>query len=196
MKPRPKFSDEAVLRGAAELLLPRIMQWMDEPSEKGNEGEILEQLVQASKYADHDGYSIAKKLDRTFGWAPDSELVELLEDMFHERYTALDALTAEWVKETGIRPKHGIGESVTIQFRGKQYEGTVKSLYENLGRYAIHVPALGHVPDGEVGTQAILLNWEDVDGETPCEPNRITVQATMLGRELPPASLPAPAEGN
>ena len=160
---RPDRYDEAVIARAAALLFDRLPTDCDGRAD-GDE-DLRDALV------DHeDGYAIARALE-TRGWVVDAEMVAALDGGCLA--DALDELTEQWVKTSGIRPRLALGAAATVKLTGRLngvFEGTIGRIHERDGTYTVRIPALGHVPAGQLGTQGLVLPWENVDGEPEEKP--------------------------
>lgn len=96
--PRPKRSDETIVREAAKKLAPKVKEWLNDDSEEI--ADIEADLVKAIKYND-DGYEVARSLDGQY--SPDAALVEILDDAGWAKREAHSKAEAEWVKANNIQ---------------------------------------------------------------------------------------------
>jgi len=152
---RPNINDEAVVKYAAEKLLPDMINWLGEDDEA--ESEILEDLIKAIQYAD-DGYEIAKRLDGNY--SPDAALVDILDRASSYKRSALQSLCTEWVISEELEAPQ-IGSHVT-HIRYNDAIGTVVRNCSD-GRSTVAFPTLGHVNEGN-GCHGFILEWESLIG--------------------------------
>ena len=167
MRERPKFTDEAIKAAAVERLLPRVREWVRSGNGDDAEANIRRDLLESF---DVDGYHFARDLEQRCHWEVDAELVELLDDgAALGLFDALRDAEREWVKETGEAPALGIGGRCRFTQQGKTYDGSVIGI-EDHGYYRVFSVALGHVPSGKIGTQAVYVAWEHVTPILPEDP--------------------------
>ena len=148
---RPSQRDEVVVQEACKKLLPQVMNWIEGDSE---EDEVLQDLIDAvSSSSDSDGYKLARELETHNFWDVDSELVDILSNVFGHLQDEFWKAEAVWVKEYDIMPKLKIGDRV--KWKGK--DGFVNGVEEKQGRYVVR-------HDSEVGKfGGYLVNYEDVE---------------------------------
>jgi hypothetical protein len=159
--PRPSRHSEYVIKAVAAELLKDVRSWIDDPTV--TDQSIVQDLENALKWSDVDGYEVAKRLDDK-GWSPDSDLVERLESavyLFHKYHRKQEV---DWVKLNGTQAPE-IGNMVTFKdYTGKEVAGEVMR-NEPDGKSVIHCPLLGHVKEG-MGTHGLYVEWERL---TPAE---------------------------
>jgi hypothetical protein len=100
MTPRPKITDDVIIEAAAKRLLKPVTEWLAEAGDE-DESNTLEELKAAIKF-ESDGYDIAKYLDRK-GWMPNARLVEILDQAFSAKHSALAEACKAWVIATGAK---------------------------------------------------------------------------------------------
>ena len=176
---RPTEKDPRVAQALVPLMLPRVTEWClssgdESAKDPANQAEIGEQLEEAFGATDCDGYALAKYLNDRFYWDPDVDLVDILDSAGHRQGEVLRQLTDAWIRETGLQPKHTVGDQVKIQYASRgmgsagrkpaEYVGTIWQVYRDVGKYTVNVPGLGHAKPGAQGVQGLLLTWEEVDG--------------------------------
>lgn len=131
---RPTINDPAVIRAAAEKLLPNVKAWLEQDRDKQDEWsdeEITDQLFKAMLWGS-DGYELAKNLDR---WSPDAALVEILDSAVSYKFTARDKACVEWMETRGLSAPE-IGARVTWAKEPNRGAGTVKA-NDNTGRATV-----------------------------------------------------------
>jgi hypothetical protein len=124
--------------------------------------EVCEYVYNNYMY-EHNGFEIAKALDDKFYVSPDASLVEILEEVWYLGYRAIEEAQAYWILSEQIDPKYNINDQVKVKKDNKIYNATIRSVDNKTGKYTVNIPDLGHVPEGQLGTQGIVLNWEDID---------------------------------
>lgn len=154
MKPRPTKNDPEVLKAAAQALLPEVMDWLKCNDSEYTEDEILNDLQKALQWND-DGYQIARNLD---SWCPDAALVEILDGAYFAKGTARSKACEAWVKENGLTGQ-AIGSRVVSDRHPEAGVGTVLLNHSN-GTSTVNFPKMGHVPEGQIGTWGLILEWE------------------------------------
>lgn len=95
---RPTANTPSVLEAACKAVLPDVMDWLRQGRGRMSEEDVLADLIRAGRYK-YDSYDFAKALD-DLGWAPDAELVGILEN-----FSTSDAereATKAWVLANGI----------------------------------------------------------------------------------------------
>lgn len=158
---RPKPNCKEVVRLAAEMLLPKVIEWLKEGGDDRAEEErdqILDDLADAIEYED-DGFRIAEQLKSNHYWEPDAGLVEILDR--HYKYDAYKDLVKKWVKENDIKPELAIESSVTVTVKGKSVNGIITNINNDTAEYTVCCESLGHVRSG-IGTHGTILPYEEV----------------------------------
>jgi len=165
MSTRPNRRSEHVVAAALQKLLPDVMAWLKRNGEDDTEEErkvVLEDLSEAARWADPDGYELAKNLDNA-GWMPDAELVEILDGLTSRLFEAEDAALKEWLPSSGLVAP-AVGATVTCKTNSGTYTGTVLSVKPEVGLSVVCVASLGHtpVPGPKGGTRGFVIAWEDI----------------------------------
>lgn len=135
---RPKESDAAVIRYAAEQLAESLADEMPDC----DQADLQADLEQALRYERYDGYQLAKYLERYHGWDIDSHIVSCL-DGWHV-HSAYQQFQRDWVKAYDVRPKLALGAAVTYQ----GVDGTIVRIDESTGNYIVSCPSKGHSATG------------------------------------------------
>lgn len=165
---RPKPNCKEVVRLAAEMLLPKVIEWLKEGGDDRAEEErdqILDDLADAIEYED-DGFRIAEQLKSNHYWEPDAGLVEILDR--HYKYDAHKSLVKKWVKDNDIKPELELGAKVTVHnalanfIAGKKIDGVITKIELDTAQYIVFSESEGHVRSG-VGTYGICVPFEDVE---------------------------------
>lgn len=159
-QPRPDAYHLIVKRIVLEQVLPRVLAWMDDDATDSEEiaKELMEILMPYE-----DGYEMANKLERRFGWDADSSLVDLLDGVCF--YEAHGKVLGRWIEENGILPRLEVGARVRARQHATDaaiHEGEIRSIDAKRGTYTVMIPALGHVRGG-LGTHGIVLDWCEVE---------------------------------
>lgn len=156
---RPTINDEAVIRTAAEKLLPAVKEWLKQADDQEYDDEdTLKHLCRAIQWDHHDGYQIAKRLDSD-GWVPDAALVEILDDAMRYKQDARDVACAEWMKTSGLTGP-AIGARVRCPSKPTLGAGTVLKS-DDMGR--------GLVRFDNQSQGSYLGHWIELERLTPAE---------------------------
>jgi hypothetical protein len=167
---RPDRNDPSIAIKVAEKLLPSVLEWMreDDAVEDAEIPEIQQQIEQALRDTSmsSDGYELAKELEDSGCWSPDSRLVEVLDHAGYHESEAVDELVAVWLVTNQMQPMHCVGENVQYNSGAgrpvKTYTGTIISIDSARGYYVVRVPELKHVTEGE-GIYGTYVAWEIID---------------------------------
>lgn len=158
---RPKESDPDVIQAAARALAERLRSEFsaeDFPS-PDTETELAGVIGRQ-----HDGYDIAKHLERSHGWNIDAATVEILDEADYAISSAQRQMEARWVELAKPTPSLAIGARVRHRIRWEDHDVEVTAIDAKQGKYTVLVEALGHVREG-VGTHGFIVNWEEVEGK-------------------------------
>lgn len=158
--PRPKESDEAVRRAAAELAMPEIIDWLAEDwREDQREGYVCDLMSVLTLW---DGYEAARALERK-GWSPDAELVEILSDGCWTDKVVEDAVCA-WVEANKITPQFAVGDIV----KTPQGVGPITAIRSDMARYTVQTDQfLAKYPRYAGSTAGAAINFEDASAVDP-----------------------------
>lgn len=125
MTRRPQLHDTVVLENIAGRLFPSVRDWLEAQgeifntlSEQGLFDELVDLLHQ--NLGRWGGYDLARELeDRS--WAPDAELVGILQDTDSLAYHSLREEIVSWASDTNtLVPTHGIGDNVEVKLYGNE----------------------------------------------------------------------------
>lgn len=155
---RPKSLNDSIKPKVLNKIADLVGDWHESLRDK----EVCEYIYDYHM-STHNGFEIAKALDDKFYINPDSSLVELLDEIWYIGYEAIETLQKEWISVEQIDPLHSVGDQVKVNQKNNIYSGTITRIDFLVGKYTINIPDLGHVPQGQMGTQGIILNWEDID---------------------------------
>lgn len=142
----------------------QIIDWENDSSSDVDEtADSLKKLFSISDIYMEDGYELAKTMEKDWGLEVDTELVNVLDGFSNIIHMACSAAERKWVKDCWITPKHVIGDIVTTKVKGKEYQGTIVEIHNDLAEYVINIPELGHVKKGEMGTQGTVKHFEEIE---------------------------------
>ena len=99
-----------------ESLASDVHEWCNDGSELSEIKEHVAKLLK-DNYATN-GYEYAKEME-DMGYYPDSDLVEIFNDVDYRKYECLNDAYKKWVKENNIKPKLSIGQKVKVKSRDK-----------------------------------------------------------------------------
>lgn len=137
-----------------------VAQWMHDVSGPGWRWFV--KILRGMVYS--DAYDMAREFERA-GWDANRELVDVLESWdYHLRRAHVHAI-GEWIKANGAQARYGIGHHVGVPHK-RDLTGIVARVNERDGTYTVRIEALGHVREGEMGTQGSIYAWEDVESAT------------------------------
>ena len=138
----------------------QIHKWCD--GETSLEDTIISttKILENNRYVS-DGYELAKDFEDE-GWMPDSQLVEILEDVFWKMNQQLNVETKIWSEKNSIKPLLDCGKQVKFKNQGKIIEGEIIKIDDKEAKYHIFMPSEGHVREG-VGKHARIFKYEDVE---------------------------------
>ena len=142
---RPKESDQAIVRAAAERLAARCVKW--DPTSKAE--DWVEDLIKASHHWD-DGYKLVKYLDDHAHVEGDVLLVEELDGAGFELSRLVTEETRRWVAIVGFDPAFAVGDKVSC----RHGEGVVNSIRVETAQYVV-------ATDGRE-TGGYIINAEDL----------------------------------
>jgi len=149
---------------AYEEMAEEIIGWeKDKSADLSETAEALKELFSVSELSGEDGYELAKKMERNWSADVDTELVNILDGFSHIIHMTCNEAERQWVKDCCITPKHSVGYIVKTTVRGKEYFGTIVSIYKDQAQYIINIPELGHAKEGEMGTQGTIKHFEDIE---------------------------------
>lgn len=107
-----------------------------------------------------DVYQFCYKLDQE-GWAVDDSIYEMVESILSTRARIHREVIMEWVDKVFAVPPFPEGIEVTFKYRGTEYTGTVYDQSKE-GKAYVKCERLGHVAEGKIGTQGVVIPWEDL----------------------------------
>jgi hypothetical protein len=156
---RPNRNDAAVKAAAAEALAVKVNEYLHQ--REWDQKEIAEQLLPYITEDDGCKFAIHLKGD---GWDPDMGLAEVL-DGDHLGDAHRQAVT-QWAIGYQIYPRYAVGDLASYRdvFSKTYVHGKIVAIDKFRAQYLV-ASAPDHVPAGEVGTQGVLVDFEDIDGE-------------------------------
>jgi hypothetical protein len=152
---RPQASGNLVKQRAFEILWPRVVLYLGSDYLESSRGYLEKQITEVLSTF-HDGYAMARDLERRFGWVEDRELVDLMDAGSHALSKAHKEHVEQWVKDCHIMPERMIGDTViaTPPVREDQV-GTIVKIYEGEARYGVRYP-------DQPKTSHYVVDYEDV----------------------------------
>lgn len=158
--PRPKVSSPAIVRAAADALLPAIAEWNGSPFDD-EDADAVRGLLRGMVYS--DAYDMAREFERA-GWDANAALVDALDGWDFALHCAHQTAVREWVAAYAVRPRFMVGAVVNVP-RETNMTGEIASVDEQRGEYTVRIDALGHVRNG-IGTHGRIFAWEEVEAAT------------------------------
>jgi hypothetical protein len=123
---RPKFKLEHVKSDNPDFikLVDSYVRWSDDTEYRVSDREEYENEIRSCfDQFDFDGYNLAEHLKDTYYISPDSELVDLLDDVFYVRNSILRKMIKSWVTENFLTiPDNVIGKKVNVKQGYRTYE--------------------------------------------------------------------------
>lgn len=161
--PRPTI-ENINFEGAYLKMANDIVEWENDDSESIEDtSNHLKKIFSPKDLQFANGYEIARELESSWGLDPDTELVNTLDQFSHYIYTVISEAEKKWVIDCNIKPSLPKGKEVVVEYKGKKYTGTILSIYSDKAEYVINVPELGHVGEGEIGTQGLVYHFENLE---------------------------------
>lgn len=154
-----RLSEDGIVR-VADLLLPKVLEWMTNSNDEGvvlPTKQIQLDLIDALSSDHHDGYQLASLLDRRCNWMCDAELVAVLDDaLTHIDWVKQEELR-QWVVTNNVTPKLSINDRCV--YRGAP--ARVVSIDKSLARYHLAAAAMGH--DVDKNNRVCFVPFEMID---------------------------------
>ena len=149
MSERPNRYGKEIDRQIVEKILPKVTEWMmGDEDESGLRNDLMEMLDQDH---DGDGYKLARFLEREFYWSADSALVEILDDVPHERIKLHTDAVLEWVKANDIKPTLELGTRVKFKRNGwEDVQGVIVGFYPETAQYTVAVDGSKYLVEYEL----------------------------------------------
>lgn len=147
MTERPTRRDGAVLMSAALMLLPSFKQWLSDDEDRGEDADILSDLMEILDNDDLKGPTLARALE-DLGWGVDAELNEILNGAASVVHKALDKATAAWIEVNNIKPRLALNDEVLVKTDTQAAKGTVVKISED-GTYCVNLD--------------LIYNWEELE---------------------------------
>ena len=131
---RPNEHDHAIKVAAVEAIMPEIIEWLgDDWREHQREGTMTDLL---SVVHESDGYRAASALEKSNGWTPDEQLVDILGSLFSHLFSARDAAVKRWVEANRVEPKLNVGTPVQVP-TNEIGEGVITKVEPLIGCYLV-----------------------------------------------------------
>lgn len=162
---RPQRYDQDIAEEVANLLLPRVKEWMGK--DRFEDDEILEQLADAiNDNIGHDGYELARDLERDHYWEADAALVDIMEMVSSKVYSVWSNKCKTWVQANNIQPTLKVGDRVQWDkaFSGKS-NGSISGIKTPMAQYVIHEDGQSYPHSKPASPLGLLLYYEDVQPE-------------------------------
>ncbi len=127
---RPTLSKEKVNRDNKQFkhIVDQYQRWC----QNGENRETLEEdIIDCLFEYDHDGYHLAEFLKEKVYLEPDSELVDILDQMYYVKDSLTNEIIGQWTKENFLEiPSNVIGKKVNANQNLKKYENYyINSIY-------------------------------------------------------------------
>ncbi|CAN5951009.1 unnamed protein product [Sphagnum jensenii] len=152
---RPTKSDCIVKRRALEMFMPKVKAYLGQDWHDSEQEYIEEQMMDVLD-GFRDGYQMARELENRHHWEPDRGLLDLMDEAEHFLYLAHKEILGQWIKCYGIAPARKVGDVVsTTNWHRKGQIGTIKTIYEDQAKYAVHFP-------DQPSTSAHIIEYEEV----------------------------------
>lgn len=147
---RPSITDAMRLQAAQQLVESMVKRHLLETDQV--DGAAAD-IVKATRWEQHDGYRIARELERYSHWDCDMQIVEAMEEFSGLLQCIYDAAEKQWAADNPHEP--AFDEGATVIWRGSP--ATVHGVYE-------YRPYCYKVRQGEMGspTSYYVAPFEEV----------------------------------
>ena len=122
---RPKFSRENINRENKHFkrVVDQYEQWCTSGGGYETRETYEEDIIDCLFESDNDGYALATFLKEKVYIEPDSELVDILDDVSNVMYSLSKEIIGQWTKENFLEiPSDVIGKKVNVKQGYKKYE--------------------------------------------------------------------------
>lgn len=131
---RPTF-DESMAPALCEYIKKVLREWSGNPNDYVNEERLL---GIAENYNGENGYELAQELESKLYIRPDSILVDLLDNVYHEADLLEKEMVRRWVKDNNLTLELSVGQRVIMdRGRHEEKEGTIVKLYSDELKYGV-----------------------------------------------------------
>lgn len=160
MTPRPKRSDEAILKAVIDKNAePFLLYCETDQSNAEDVQSIKDDLFRCIEF-ERDAFQAAFDLQDLCHWDGSEELVDLCSQLLHQKYTAYQDAVRKWVNEGNTKKTKQLGDEVTITIKGQKVKGVIMSSRADLAEYIITVSEHNH--RAKLG-EGYIIPWEDVE---------------------------------
>lgn len=151
--PRPKRRTFEVVEGACKSLVREVCQW-----ERRSEPEPAAVLAALIHAFDDDAYRFARNLEQRRGWAPDAELVDILDGSSAAARQVHDQIVKDWVAQNHIDCPFALGDRVEAKRFSGLETGTVERINAAMAQIVVRrqcdAPGCGMIVNYEDATAA------------------------------------------
>lgn len=153
---RPMKSDAIVKRRAWELFEPAVKRYLGNEY-TDTEAPHIEKQVMGALCSGHDGYSMARQLERE-GWEEDRYLMDLMDEGESFLSKAHKEILGQWVECYGIAPERKIGDRVVSKksYGREGQVGVISKFYLDEAKYGVRYP-------DQPETSCYIVDYERVE---------------------------------
>ncbi len=165
--PRPTSNDDPVMLAARTEFATQILKWLHSNGGGGETiDEVLADIEKVGPYCGQNGFELAKEFESYAYYAPDAELVEILDGWDHCLDSAERVAVKKWIDECEVKPQLEPGTRVKVRYGHDVTEGVIQPPQKwnlDCGQYLVKRDTDGIVVKGSC-TLGVNINYEDVLG--------------------------------
>jgi hypothetical protein len=153
-RPRPTIRDKKIQEKVKQRVAADILVWL------GHDGTLERIVEDLDTILSGDGYTRARELERK-GYTPDTEFVEILDEVDTYLYEEVKAAEKEWMRLNDNVLILEVGDIVSAETVKKTVTGSIAEVHVDTGYYLVFCEAEGHVKQG-CGTHGVYVAFEKV----------------------------------
>ena len=152
---RPTWNDEMV-KELAQIVGRQVNEWCNDETPLEDCIETAEKILQW--HSNDNGYELAREFEKE-GFCPDSELVEILDNVSYNRIKIQETFIKKWVIDNNLKLELVEGQKVIAKLvRRGEVEGEIVKLYPETMQYGFWDKGQGF----QKGKGCIHVNFENV----------------------------------
>ena len=140
---RPNWNDD-MTKELADIVVEMLIEWYSTLDLEDCVEDAYDILVY---YYNEDGYNLAREFEDK-GYDSDSNLVDILDGVSHEKYNIGKKYLEQWVSDNNVKLDYEIGDIVVCNFiKHGEVECEVVKLYPESAEYGLWFDGLGYERD-------------------------------------------------